>query len=79
MVATIRKLKIADAPDKRTMLDLLTEMRKNVVAGKTLALVAIEIQTENGFTTHVEGDLTISRIVGLLTIAQLNMLGVQRK
>jgi hypothetical protein len=75
----VHKLKVAEAPDKSTMLELLTEMRKNVVAGRTLAFVVVEIQTEEDFIVHTRGDLSYARLAGLLGRAQLDALEALRK
>lgn len=75
----VHKLKVADAPDKSTMLELLSEMRKNVVAGRTLAFVVVEIQTEEDFIVHTRGELSYARLAGLLARAQLDALEAMRR
>jgi hypothetical protein len=74
MSQKIHALKPAETPVKQEMLDLLDQLRAEVENGVCLSLVTISIGVEETFRVRVNGDVTMTRLAGLLGRAQLDCL-----
>ena len=70
----IHKLTPAETPVKQEMLDLLDRLRAEIEDGVIVGLVTIAIATEEQFHIRVNGDVTMTRLAGLLGRAQLDCL-----
>lgn len=59
-------LKVAESPAKADLLKLLDELRAEIEGGDCVALVVIPIFTEMAFSVRSKGDISMTRLAGLL-------------
>lgn len=69
----------AASPAQAEMLALLDELRADVIAGRTISLVAIPIQTQREFVVRAEGALGGIELAGVLGCAWADAVDLARK
>lgn len=68
-------LRAVDGPHKDEILEMLDEIRADVEAGRTVSLVAIQIEsgTNRNFAVRVRGEIRTLELIGLLSRAWMDM------